>query len=808
MNSRFTQKAQNALNASLMVARSLGHTYVGSEHLLLGLVAERDSASARLMAARFITADKLRSAVIAMSGKGNESQVGSGDLTPCVKRIIEESGTLASQFGQNYIGTEHILLALLGERDSVAYGILEACSAQISELKNDVSVFLGGVSDKSKSMQKANKPDSKQTSVLSGFGRDLTAAARAGKLDPIIGRDTETSRVIQILSRRGKNNPCLIGEPGVGKTAVVEGLAQRISDGNVPEDLRGKTIIMLDIPSMIAGAKYRGEFEERMKNLMKEVAARPDIILFIDELHTIIGAGAAEGAVDAANILKPALARGEMRMIGATTLDEYRRHIEKDAALERRFQSVTVGEPSESEAEQILLGLRDRFEAHHKLKISDEAITAAVILSKRYIPDRFLPDKAIDLIDETSARLRVSCRTEPNDVRRAEEELSELKRDKEEAIVAQDFERAAELRDREHSLREKYEKSHGEWSILSNDRGLTVKASDIAETLGQWTGIPVGELTGSEGERLLALEKRLKEKIIGQDEAISAVVSAIRRGRLGLSDPNRPTGSFIFLGPTGVGKTELASVLAESVFGDRGSLIRLDMSEYMEKHSVSKLIGSPPGYVGYDEGGVLVERIRRRPYSLVLFDEIEKAHHDIFNILLQILDDGTLTDSHGRSCDFRNTVIILTSNLGSGPDGTKSLGFAADHSFAEREKVMNALKDTFRPEFINRIDEIVVFNRLGADDLRKIAVNILEEMRNRAETLGVWLEFDESAIELIVKSGSDEKYGARPLRRAVDQLVGDALSNGLLNGDFRIGDLIRVKADNDNIVLQKQTVTF
>ena len=798
MNSKFTQKAQNAINAALDTARSFGHTYVGSEHLLIGLCAERDSASSRMLAARGGSHEKIREATVAISGKGSPNvRVGASDMTPCVKKIIEESGNFSLQFGQSYIGTEHLLLALLEEQDSVASKVLERCGVPTSELRGDVSLFLGGNIDRSKA-QRLTKNDERRIVALSGYGRDLNAMAKLSRLDPVIGREAEISRVIQILSRRSKNNPCLIGEPGVGKTAIVEGLAQRIVAKNVPENLIDKVIITLDISSMVAGAKYRGEFEERLKNVMSEVARRPEIILFIDELHTIIGAGAAEGAVDAANIIKPALARGEMRVIGATTIDEYRRHIEKDAALERRFLPVLVNETTEKETENIIFGLKDRLEAHHRLKISDAAVKAAVALSKRYINDRFLPDKAIDIIDETAARLAVLRSTEPSAVRSAEEKLGRVVHDKEEAIASQDFERAASLRDRERELREEYEKSRGEWEKSGDISNVTVTAEDVAVTIEANTGVPVSRIDGDEKSSLLNLEEKLGEKIVGQENAIKSVSEAIRRGRSGLSDPNRPTGSFIFLGPTGVGKTELSKALAEAVFGDKNAFIRLDMSEYSERHSVSKLIGSPPGYVGYGEGGLLTEKVRRRPYSLVLFDEIEKAHPDIYNMLLQILDDGRLTDSQGRQVDFRNTVVIMTSNLG--VKVGRSLGFSLDLAQSEKEFISDELKNVFRPEFINRVDEIVVFDKLSDESVRKIVDGMLEELAERAKALGITLEFDRSVGDFISKVGYDEKYGARPLRRAVTKHISDVFSKKLLDGSVSSGDKI-VAVEKDGAII-------
>jgi len=804
MNTKFTSKAQNALTSAMNEARALGHTYIGSEHLLLGLAAECECAAARMLKTKGAPFEKIRNAVISTSGKGEESNVGARDMTPCLKKIIEDSASLSSGYGQSYIGTEHLLLAVLSENDAVAVKLLESCGVQISDLKADLTVFLGGVSERSKNTPKvATKSEIKQISVLSGFGRDLTEAAKLGRIDPVIGRDAETSRVIRILSRRTKNNPCLIGEPGVGKTAVVEGLAQKIADGDVPETLKDKKIIVLDIPSMIAGAKYRGEFEERMKNVMNEVAKRPEIILFIDEIHTVIGAGAAEGAVDAANIIKPALARGEMRMIGATTLEEYRLHIERDAAFERRFQPVNVKEPDPVEAKQILFGLRERFEAHHKLKILDEAIDAAVTLSKRYIPDRFLPDKAIDLIDESAARIRIANSTGSDILKQTEDQISFLEREMEEAIAAQDFEKASEIRDSEQKLREEYEKSRKDLANASDKTLLTVTATDIINTVSELTGIPLGDIEGKESLKLLMLEETLKKRVIGQDNAIRSVAEAVKRGRIGLSDPNRPTGSFIFLGPSGVGKTELAASLAEAVYGDTGALIRLDMSEFMEKHSVSKLIGSPPGYIGHEEGGYLTEKVRRRPYSLVLFDEIEKAHPDVFNILLQILDDGKLTDSSGRTADFKNTIIIMTSNLGSGHTERKALGFSSSTSDeSDRSGVFEALKATFRPEFLNRIDEIIVFTPLTDESIRQITRVMLKDLAERAEAIGISLEFDESVEALVAKEGKDTRYGARPLRRAVTRLVGNPFSEALLKGEIKTGDSVTAYTQGGKVIFK------
>lgn len=815
MTNRFTRKAQNALNHALIAARSFGHSYVGSEHLLVGLASDSESVSARILAAKGATRAKIIDTITTAIGTGTPTDVTAADLTPRTKQIIEMSAYTSTRLGHSYIGTEHLLLSLLEETDCVALRVLEALGVSATDLKNSLLSYLDGVKptapvDKAARTQAPADGALRDCPTLASYGRNLTALAKEGKLDPIIGRDAETERVIQILARRQKNNPCLIGEPGVGKTAVVEGLAKRIADGSIPEMLRNKTIVTVDIPSMIAGAKYRGEFEERLKNVMAEVAKRPDIILFIDEIHTLVGAGAAEGALDAANILKPALSRGEMQLIGATTIAEYRKNIEKDAALERRFQSVMVGEPSPEDAVRILRGLRDRYEAHHKLKISDDAIKAAVSLSARYINDRYLPDKAIDLMDEAASRLRISRYTSPPDVKALEARVDTLCREKEEAIKAQDFEAAARLRDEEQALRDELRRETTAWQENRRDAALTVTREDIADIVTAWTGIPVRQMESEESKKLLHLDKILKEHIIGQPEAVDAVAKAIRRGRMGLKDPKRPLGSFLFLGPTGVGKTELCRALALVMFGDRNAIIRVDMSEYMEKHSVSRLIGSPPGYVGYDEGGQLTEKIRRKPYSVVLFDEVEKAHPDVLNILLQILDDGMLTDAQGRRVDFKNTVIILTSNIGASAitEKAKSLGFTAaatDEKAAMEANVMQALKSAFRPEFLNRLDEIIVFNRLTDADIRKIASLLLAELGERICGIGVEIEFDPSLVAYVAEKGFDPIYGARPLRRAITSLVEDSFSEAMLEGRIAAGDRILAKAIEGKVLFEKQT---
>ncbi len=840
MTNRFTGRAQDALRNTLESALSLGHTYVGSEHLLLGLLADPTSIAARLLAARDVHAHEVRRAIIELSGEGGESRVSAADMTPRMRKILRDAALEAERGGQMHIGTEHLLIALLDASDCVAVRMLDAVDAPVDDLRRDVMTFLSSEPDgemgnhgttgetrkgESRSGERGNdrsgerpwrssepKRETMRESgrgraesipgapTLSKYGRDLTAAARGGHRDPVIGREDECERVIQILSRRQKNNPCLVGEPGVGKTAVVEGLAHRIAMGDVPESLRGRRIITLDIPAMIAGAKYRGEFEERLKAVMEEAARDPDIILFIDELHTIAGAGAAEGAVDAANILKPALARGEFRLIGATTPDEFRRHIERDAALERRFQSVTVNEPSASESMRILRGVRAKYEAHHGLIITDEALVAAVELSVRYIPDRFLPDKAIDLMDEAAAKCRMTA-TKTDGQKRAH-----LTHEATEAVKAGDFERAARLRkeavDGDHPVSET--NSPDATAPLSPCDQLCVEAADIAAVVTRWTGIPVTRLMEDEKERLLHLEETLCERVIGQDAAARAVARAIRRGRLGLSDPQRPIGSFLFLGQSGVGKTEMSRVLATALFGSENALVRLDMSEYMEKHSVSRLIGSPPGYIGHDEGGQLTEQIRRHPYAVLLLDEIEKAHPDIFNLLLQVLDDGSLTDSIGRRVDFRNTVIIMTSNLGS-ETARHTVGFSADAKAPSRERVMGELQEAFRPEFLNRVDEIVIFAALGEEELRRIASLLLEEIRVRAAKAGIAVTFDTSVADLLVSEGRDPKFGARPLRRAAMRLVEDALAGELLLGHVEAGACIRAKAQEGRLVFQTES---
>ena len=816
MGNKFTEKAQGVLERARLEASRMGHTYIGSEHLLLGLICEKSGIAAKILQARKTKESLVRGRIEKTVGIGEPTSVKASDMTPRLKKIIEGSALESLKNNQSYIGTEHLLYALLQERDSVACTVLEELDVSVAELKNDLIEFFASSLDRTAGMvdqgqKKALKNDHGKTShSVFSFGRDLTAAAREGKLDPIIGRDAESERVIQILVRRQKNNPCLVGEPGVGKTAVVEGLALRIAEGRVPDALKNKIIVALDLASMIAGAKYRGEFEERMKSVMEEVMRNPDLILFVDEIHTIIGAGAAEGAVDAANILKPALARGEIQLIGATTIEEYGSHIEKDSALERRFQSIWVGEPSEKDTICILRGLRDKYEAHHKIKISEEAIEAAVALSVRYIPDRFLPDKAIDLIDEACSRLRIRTEAYPANLKRMENEIERIRKEKEESITQQDFESAARFRDEEKKARTDYEKALNEYKSDTERFSPSIGKESIAEIVTQWTGIPVSRHLTSEKDRLAALESLLASRVVGQNEAVSALARAIRRSRLGLKNPYRPIGSFLFIGQTGVGKTELAKALAEAIFDDSGALIRFDMSEFMEKHSVSKLIGSPPGYVGYGEGGQLTERVRRRPYSVLLFDEIEKAHPDIFHILLQVLDEGVLTDSEGRRVDFRNTVLILTSNIGASiEEDRRSLGFSSSTGFdenrenEEKKKVMlSSLKRSFPPEFLNRIDEVLVFRGLTENDLTKITELLLTDVKKRIEGVGIHAIFDQSVALEIAKNGNDPRFGARPLRRAVTRLVEDRLSDALLSGELSPGEQIRIYAKDGDILIE------
>ncbi|MBP2071934.1 ATP-dependent Clp protease ATP-binding subunit [Thermoanaerobacterium butyriciformans] len=797
MFGRFSEKAQKVLYQAQEEARSLYHNYVGTEHILLGLIKEEDGIASRVLKNLGVTYDDIREKVETLIGMGNVP----GDVvgyTPRAKRVLELSFAEARRFNTNYIGTEHILLGLIREGEGVAVRILMELGVDFNRVREEIVKMVS--EEPSGAANKAQRAKNTNTPNLNQFGRDLTELAREGKLDPVIGREKEIERVIQILSRRTKNNPCLIGEPGVGKTAIAEGLAEAIESGTIPEILKGKRVVTLDMASMVAGTKYRGEFEDRLKNVLNEVIKAGNVILFIDELHTIIGAGAAEGAIDASNILKPALARGEIQVIGATTIDEYRKYIEKDPALERRFQPIMVEEPSVEETIEILKGLRDKYEAHHRVKITDEAIEAAAKLSHRYITDRYLPDKAIDLIDEAASRVRLKTVTAPPEIKELEDKLNMLNKDKEEAIRTQEYEKAAKIRDEEQKIKEQLENLKSKWQQNSLVKDKSVGAEEISQIVSLWTGIPTQKLAQEESERLLHLEEILHKRVIGQDEAVDAVARAIRRARVGLKDPRRPIGSFIFLGPTGVGKTELSKALAEAMFGDESAIVRIDMSEYMEKFSVSRLIGSPPGYVGYEEGGELTEKIRRKPYSVILFDEIEKAHPDVFNILLQILDDGRLTDSKGRTVDFKNTLIIMTSNVGAQLIKKQTtLGFMPEGeenkaSYEKmKENILDELKKSFRPEFLNRIDDIIVFRQLTQDDIRKITDLMIADLNKRLKDNNISLEFTDDAKEELLKEGYDVTYGARPLRRAIQKVVESELSELMLKGEVKSGDKILVK---------------
>ena len=789
----FNEKANVALNNAVNAAEDLGHTYIGSEHLLLGILKDTASTAAVIMFSRGISYQKVENAVKSSVGIGIPTELAPEDFTPRCKNILETSMVIARSSGVQLVGTEHILLAIIRESQSFAARIITKAGTSLSDIASDVSRVSSGDTGFHNTASSVKNNAGGKTDTLDKYGRDLTELAKEGKIDPVIGRQQEIERVTQILSRRTKNNPCLIGEPGVGKTAIAEGLALKISSNEVPELLKNKRIISLDLTSMVAGTKYRGDFEDRIRNCIEEVTKSGNVILFIDEIHTIVGAGSAEGATDAANILKPSLARGDLQVIGATTIEEYRKNIEKDAALERRFQPVNVGEPTEDEAVEILKGLRDKYEAHHKVKITDDAILAAVKLSSRYIGDRYLPDKAIDLIDEASSRVRLKAFTPPDEIKHLEDESAEISKEKASAVNSQEFERAASLRDKEKELQKKLTEEKAKWEESQSHMSGKIGTDEIAEIVAVWTGIPVKQLTIEESQRLLNLEKELHNRIIGQNEAVSAVAKAIRRSRVGLKDPKRPIGSFIFSGPTGVGKTELCKALAEALFGDENAIIRLDMSEYMEKHNVSRLIGSPPGYVGFEEGGQLTEKIRRKPYSVVLFDEIEKAHPDIFNTMLQILDDGILTDSQGRKVSFKNAVIIMTSNVGAKliTEKQSSLGFSSGGSSMSFEKirdsVMGELKKTFRPEFINRIDDIIVFSRLSKENIREIANKLLDEVGRRTAEMDINIEFSSETAEKIADAGFDEIYGARPLRRAVRSEIEDKLSELILEGEIKAG---------------------
>lgn len=813
MMQRFTDDAQRVLSFAQEAALELGHDYVGTEHVLIGLIKVKNGVAAKALNELGLSAETIIEDVEEHIGRGNK-KASSVYMTPRVKHVLELAVEVANHMNHNYVGTEHILLGLLSDGGGVAVGILRNHNIRANDIVDTIRTILG--SSDSASHSGEDRKDNSSLGELADFSTDLNESAKQGKIDPVIGRDKEIARVIQILSRRTKNNPVLIGEPGVGKTAIAEGLAQRIVNGNVPEILRSKRIISLSISSMLAGAKYRGEFEERLKKAIDEVQKHDDMIIFIDEIHTLVGAGATEGAMDAANILKPALARGEFQVIGATTLDEYKKHIEKDAALERRFQPVLVGEPSEEDALEILKGLRDRYEAFHKAKITDEALEAAVSLSSRYITDRFLPDKAIDVVDEAASKVRMKVFSAAPDVKALETQLADVKKEKEAAVTAQEFEKAAEMRDEEKRI-EKEINDKKKAAKENSDAKLVVTDEDIASVVAQWTGIPVSKIAQEESESLLHLEEELHKRVIGQDEAVVAVSKAVRRARAGLKDPKRPIGSFLFLGPTGVGKTELARALAVALFGDETAMIRLDMSEYMEKHTVSRLVGAPPGYVGYEEGGQLTDAVRRKPYSVILLDEVEKAHADFFNILLQVLDDGRLTDSQGRTVDFRNTVIIMTSNLGAKAlrKDSPELGFLAAKkadsntedtngvNFKEAKKsVMDSVKRHFRPEFLNRIDEMIVFHALTSNDLKQIVTILMDTVVKRLGDMGLSLEISPAAMDLLVKEGSDFSMGARPLKRAIQRLIEDPISDLILQGDAPEGATIKADVEDEHIIVK------
>ena len=813
MMQRFTDDAQRVLSFAQEAALELGHDYVGTEHVLIGLTKVKNGVAAKALAELGIVTEDIFEAVEEQVGRGNKKAT-SIYMTPRVKHVLELAIQVANRMNHNYVGTEHILLGLLSDGGGVAVGILRAMNIRSNDIVESIRHILGSNTNGDDNGHEGASHNG-DLGDLADFATDLNESAKQGKIDPVIGRDTEIQRVIQILSRRTKNNPVLIGEPGVGKTAIAEGLAQRIVNGNVPEILRNKRIISLSISSMLAGAKYRGEFEERLKKAIDDVQQHDDMIIFIDEIHTLVGAGATEGAMDAANILKPALARGEFQVIGATTLDEYKKHIEKDAALERRFQPVQVGEPNEEDALEILMGLRDRYEAFHKAKITDEALKAAVTLSSRYITDRFLPDKAIDVVDEAASKVRMKVFSAAPDVKALEDRLNVVKKEKEAAVTSQDFEKAAKLRDEEQALVKEIDDKKAV-AKEESDQKLIVTEEDIAAVVAQWTGIPVAKIAEEESETLLHLEDELHKRVIGQDDAVTAVAKAVRRARAGLKDPKRPIGSFLFLGPTGVGKTELARALAFSLFGDESAMIRLDMSEYMEKHTVSRLVGAPPGYVGYEEGGQLTDAVRRKPYSVILLDEVEKAHADFFNILLQVLDDGRLTDSQGRTVDFRNTVIIMTSNLGAKAlhKNSTELGFLAPKKaesnakdtksidFKEAKKsVMDAVKRHFRPEFLNRIDEMIVFHPLTEEDLTKIVIILMSDVTKRLGERELYLEITPEAMKLLVKEGSDFTMGARPLKRAIQRLIEDPVSDLILKGEAIAGKTIKADAKDNDIVV-------
>ena len=808
MFGRFTERAQKAILLAQEEAKNLRHNYVGTEHLLLGLLAEGEGVAAIALKNMGVDLEKVRNEVIKTIGQGNYDADIMG-FTPRTKRIFELSFLGARDLGHNYVGTEHILLGLLEEGEGVAVVILKKLGVDIGSLEKNI---LNMLSDNQSKTTPSTGGGDNATPNLDKYGRDLTQLSIDGKIDPVIGRSKEIERVIQVLSRRTKNNPVLIGEPGVGKTAIAEGLAQKIIEGQVPEMIKGKRIVTLDLPSMLAGAKYRGEFEERLKSVMKELREDGNVILFIDELHTIVGAGAAEGAIDASNILKPTLARGELQVIGATTIDEYRKYIEKDSALERRFQPIMVEEPNLEDTIKILEGLRDRYEAHHRVKISDEAIKAATELSSRYITDRFLPDKAIDLIDEAASMVRIKSYVAPDGLKDLEEKLEELSQEKEEAINTQNYEKAAKVRDMEKNIKEELKKEETRWEKEKQTSNMVVGYDEIANVVSSWTGIPISRMTTEESQKLLNLEEILHEKIIGQDEAVKSVSNAVRRARVGLKDPGKPVGTFIFVGPTGVGKTYLAKALAETLFGDEDSMIRIDMSEYMEKHSVSRLVGSPPGYVGYDEGGQLTEAVRRKPYSVVLLDEVEKAHPDVFNILLQILDDGRLTDSKGRTVDFKNTVIIMTSNVGATSIRKQNvLGFSVTEEEKEeyekmKETILEELKRTFRPEFLNRIDEVIVFHSLREEDVKEIVNIMIQDLEKRMKKLNINIKITDDTIDYISNKGFDSEYGARPLERTITKMIEDQLAEEILKGNVSKDDNILIDFKGDKLLFDKEPI--
>ncbi|MGL4731793.1 MAG: ATP-dependent Clp protease ATP-binding subunit [Clostridium sp.] len=811
MFNRFTERARNILVYANDESRQFKHGYVGTEHILLGLLREEDGISKEILNNYNVTYENVKNLIESYVGYGDiEMKENEIALTPRTKRLFEISLVEARSLNQNYISPEHMTLALIREGEGVGYTILLNLAVDPLKLYKEIQGVIKGEESTNKDTKKKNK---NKTKILDKYGKDVTELAYEGKLDPIIGRDKETERVLEILCRRMKNNPCLIGDPGVGKTAIVEGLAQRIATGNIPEILKEKRLVSLDMSSILAGSKYRGEFEERLNNIIDEVSKAGNVILFIDEIHTIVGAGGAEGAIDASNILKPALARGEIQCIGATTLDEYRKYIEKDSALERRFQSVMVEEPTKEEAIQILMGLRDKYEAHHRVNITDNAIKAAVNLSHRYITDRFLPDKAIDLIDEAGAKMRIENLTAPKCLKELDEQLEKVSKEKSDAITMQDFEKAAALRDTEKQIKEQIENEKKQWASSKNDTNSIVDEKEIADIISRWTSIPIDKLTEKEAEKLLKLEEILHKRVIGQDEAVKSISKAVRRARVGLKDPKRPIGSFIFLGPTGVGKTELTKALAEAMFGDENNLIRIDMSEYMEKHSVAKLIGAPPGYIGFDEGGQLTEKVRRHPYSVVLFDEIEKAHPDVFNALLQILEDGRLTDGKGKTINFKNTIIIMTSNVGASDiKKQNTIGFTRDSVEVNtgyekmKENIMEKLKHTFKPEFINRIDDIIVFHKLEEKDLLKIVDLMLELLSERLKQQGILLNFTEEVKKFLADKGFDPVYGARPLRRAITKIIEDKLAEKMLEGNISEGDNILVELENNELKISKANI--